>query len=85
MASPVGSAFGPAQPKAVWETVSVNEMKCHLSALRAPRADGGQWGWLPGRGDTELASDAQVGRWGREGRCQCFGLEAVITWGQFVG
>lgn len=34
MASLVGSAFGPAQPNAVWETLSVNDMKCHLSEMR---------------------------------------------------
>lgn len=44
-----------------------DEMNRHLSMRRAPRADGAQWGWLPGRGDTELASEAEIGRRGEGG------------------
>lgn len=48
-------------------------MKCHLSALRAPRADGGQ------------REEAGIGRWGRGFRCQCFGLGAWHYLGPVVG
>lgn len=47
--------------------------------LRAPRADGGQWGWLPGGGDSELPLGVQVAvLWLGGGAC-------VAAWGRFGG
>lgn len=67
--------------------MSVDEMKCHLSLLRAPRAGGGQWRWLPGGGDTELAPEAATGRRGKGrgpgGSALPWGH--VTTCGRFVG
>lgn len=58
----------------VGDKVSLNEMKCHLSMQRALRADGGQWRWLPGGGDTELASKAGLGR--KVG----VGIQVAVPW-----
>lgn len=51
------------------------------------REQTGPWGWLPGRGGTELDSKAGLGRTGR-GRGagdNALGWGRVTTWGQFLG
>ena len=79
-----GECLWPVHPMPVWECPGTTRVR---AMPMAPRADGGQWGWLPGGGDAELASEARIGRrgWGRGLGGGVLDWGPGPAWGWFVG